>query len=95
MSQANLDCVPTKMRYQYYQNNRDRLLPVIDAIKQRNGERISMGYTDGGRDKGYEDYDDKGYKDYSDKTYSDKYEDYRDRNKYYDYKDKQDTRDGR
>ena len=89
-SKANVDCIPTKMRYQFYVENRDRLKPVIEAIREYNENLVTMGYTDGGRDKGYEDYDDRGYKDYTDKNYTDKYDDYRDRNEYYDYKDKKD-----
>lgn len=31
--QANVDCLPTKMRFAYYEANRERLLPVIQAIR--------------------------------------------------------------
>ncbi len=31
--QANVDCLPTKMRFAYYEENRERLVPVIRAMK--------------------------------------------------------------
>ncbi len=33
--QANVDCLPTKMRFHFYQENRDRLRPVYEQIKLR------------------------------------------------------------
>lgn len=34
-AQANVDCLPTQMRYQYYLANRERLRPVYEAILQQ------------------------------------------------------------
>lgn len=31
--QANVDCLPTKMRFAYYRQNRRRLMPVLEAIQ--------------------------------------------------------------
>lgn len=93
-SKANVECLPTKMRFAYFKEHRTDLEPVIAEIRRRDSLRstprpIRDGYNDGGRDGGYKDYDDRGYKDYTDKNYTDKYNDYRDRNEYYDYSDKQ------
>lgn len=89
---ANVDCLPTKMRYAYYVDNYDRLLPVIKVIREREAKLkrslvSASTYNDGGRGGGYSDYDDRGYHDYQDKNYSDqKY--YIDKAEYYDYEDK-------
>lgn len=37
--QANVDCLPTKMRYQFYQEHEGRLRPVYEAIKRRTSKR--------------------------------------------------------
>lgn len=44
-AQANVDCLPTKMRYQYYQRNKIRLEPVYEAILQsKNKSPQQLGF---------------------------------------------------
>jgi uncharacterized protein len=43
--QANVDCLPTKMRYQYFKANKKRLLPVYEAIlAQKNTRPAKIGF---------------------------------------------------
>ncbi len=74
-NKINIDCLPTKMRFDYYLNNQMRLLPIANTIKQKNiirgiglkgkleiNQQILNDYSDG-----YSDYSD--YNDYSDSRY--------------------------
>jgi uncharacterized protein len=82
-SEANVDCLPTKMRFEYFVENEDRLEPLYDVIKNRSrrfshlseqttGDNYRDAYNDDGP---YNDTynDDKGsYSDvYSDTEYGD------------------------
>lgn len=81
---ANIDCIPTKMRYSYYLQNRDRLLPVYEAIRTRQRKRNPFAiynytdhpYADGGgyADKYADKYSDL-YKDSYTDSYTDEYSD--------------------
>lgn len=100
-SKINLECLPTKMKYSYFETNRERLLPVVESIKRRIGYFMTkneiLAYRDKYNDGGpYNDTynDEKGsysdiYSDikYNDFAYSDvrNYNDYQDI--YNDYKD--------
>ncbi|MCU0444912.1 MAG: radical SAM protein [Microscillaceae bacterium] len=43
--QANVDCLPTKMRFQYFKENKNRLLPVYEAILAKQSPRqTSLGF---------------------------------------------------
>jgi uncharacterized protein len=59
--QANVDCLPTKMRYQFYKENEDRLYPVYLAIKRRTSSRKvdrrgPLGFKIKGADGKYKTY---------------------------------------
>lgn len=53
-AQANVDCLPTKMRYQFYKENAERLYPVYQQIKIREGrydqKRGHIGFKIKGKD---------------------------------------------
>lgn len=68
-SQANVECLPTKMLYTYFKQNEIILKDIFETMKSRHF--VKAGYGDRGgeySDQSYKDYnDDKGtYKDYSD-----------------------------
>ncbi len=59
--QANVDCLPTKLRYQFYKENEGRLWPVYQAIKRRttgrrSGRRGPVGFKIKGADGKYKTY---------------------------------------
>ncbi|MBI1299006.1 radical SAM protein [bacterium] len=69
-SQANVECLPTKMRHLFYVQNKSRLAPVVEQIRRRWNHRIQEdhitpldSYTD-------TTYFDRSYSDYRD-TYHD------------------------
>lgn len=69
-SKINVECLPTKMRYEYYVKNSDRLRELFEFIKLRNQlKREALDYTDTYNDgpSPYNDYADSNYADYSDK----------------------------
>jgi len=91
--QANLDCLPTKMRYAFFAENRDRLLPVITAIRNRSHQVVTArsNYSDAGASGGgaYSDagsggtYNDRNYED-DKRPYQDVYSDTKYSDTYYD-----------
>lgn len=71
-NRLNLDCIPTKVRFAYYEQNHVRLRPVIEFIRQKKFFRNSSSYNDGDYDDRssgpYNDYSDRPYNDYSDES---------------------------
>jgi len=85
-SNANIECLPTKMLHEYFEKNVTALLEINENIKKRDRQQRRrnnkiLGYSDsdsgGGNsysdydDRGYKDKDNRGYIDYSDKGYRD------------------------
>lgn len=57
--QANVDCLPTKMRYNFYKENKERLRPVYEQIlsrENRSSGRGEMGFRIKGPDGKYKTY---------------------------------------
>lgn len=58
--QANVDCLPTKMRYQFYKENKERLYPVYREIQRREGrsdsKRGPIGFKIKAKDGTYKTY---------------------------------------
>jgi uncharacterized protein len=59
--QANVDCLPTKMRFQFYKENKERLKPVYEQImlRENRGSRAQLGFKIKNSDGTYKTYSSK------------------------------------
>lgn len=77
-SKANVECLPTKMLFKYFIENKQKLREVYEGLLDRKYIKIGAGYSD----EKYGDYTKEPYND----TYSDKYSDNKYNDKYNDEK---------
>ncbi|NET28346.1 radical SAM/SPASM domain-containing protein [Okeania sp. SIO1I7] len=70
---ANVECLPTKMKYRFFEENRDKLLPVVNSIREKYDEsrQPESDYPDYQDEITYRDYQDYSDQFYKDSTYTD------------------------
>lgn len=83
-SRVNLECIPTKLRYEYYDQNVTKIINLYNLYMDNKNQISShQSYTDYSDYSDKASYDDDSYYDYNETKYSD-YSDYNDHNGYND-----------